>query len=73
MKIFVKVKLKSSQAKIIKINENNFQIFVTQPKEKGKANKQIIKLLADYFKISSSKIQIVKGEKSKEKIIDILV
>ncbi|MGB9883699.1 MAG: DUF167 domain-containing protein, partial [Microgenomates group bacterium] len=71
--IFVKVKLKANQAKVIKVNEGYFQAFVTQPKEKGKANKQIIKLLADYFKTSSSKVQIIKGEKSKEKIVEILV
>ena len=38
---------------------------------KGEANKEIIKKLSKHFQISSSKIQIKKGHKSSEKIIQI--
>jgi Uncharacterized conserved protein len=71
MKIFLKVKLKASQAKVVKIDETHYQVYVTQPPEKGKANKQIIKLLADYFGVSSSKINIIAGEKGKEKVVEL--
>jgi len=71
MKIFLKVKLKASQAKVAKIDETHYQVYVTQPPEKGKANKQIIKLLADYFGVSSSKIKIIVGEKRREKVVEI--
>ena len=40
--------------------------------EKGKANKEVIKALAKYFDTSISKIRILSGEKSKEKIIEII-
>jgi len=52
MRIFLKVKPKPSQAKVIKIDDFHFEVFITQAAEKGKANKQIIKLLADYFGVS---------------------
>ena len=71
MKIFLKVKLKASQGKVVKIDETHYQVYVTQPPEKGKANKQIIKLLADYFGVSLSKINIIAGEKGKEKVVEI--
>jgi len=71
MKIFLKVKLKASQTKVVKIDETHYQVYVTQPPEKGKANKQIIKLLADYFGVSSSKINIIAGEKGKEKVVEL--
>jgi len=72
MTILLKIKLKASQAKVVKIDETHYQVFITQPPEKGKANKQIIKLLADYFGVSSSKINIIAGEKKREKVVEIL-
>jgi uncharacterized protein (TIGR00251 family) len=72
MKIFLKVKPKASQAKVIKIDKTHYQVYITQPPEKGKANKQIIKLLADYFNVSLSKINIIAGEKGREKVVEIL-
>ena len=72
MTIFLKVKPKASQGKVVKIDETHYQVCVTQPPEKGKANKQIIKLLADYFGVSLSKINIIAGEKGREKVVEIL-
>jgi len=72
MKIFLKVKPKASQTKVVKIDETHYQIYVTQPPEKGKANKQMIKLLADYFGVSLSKINIIAGKKRREKVVEIL-
>jgi hypothetical protein len=71
MKIFLKVKLKASQTKVVKIDETHYQVYVTQPPEKSKANKQIIKLLSDYFNVSLSKINIIAGEKGKEKVVEL--
>jgi len=71
MKIFLKVKPKASQAKVAKIDKTHYQVYVTQPPEKGKANKQMIKLLADYFGVFSSKIKIIVGEKRREKVVEI--
>ena len=71
MKIFLKVKPKASQVKVVKIDETHCQVYVTQPPEKGKANKQIIKLLDDYFGVSSPKIKIIAGEKGRQKVVEI--
>jgi uncharacterized protein YggU (UPF0235/DUF167 family) len=39
---------------------------------KGKANEEMIKKLAKYFSVPSSKIRIVAGLRSKNKIIEII-
>lgn len=72
MKIFLKVKTKAKIKKLIKIDETHYVISVSSPPEKGKANKEILKTLAKYFNMTISKIIIVSGEKSKEKIIEVL-
>jgi len=71
MKIFVKVKPKAKEEKIIKISETNFKVWVKEPPEKGRANLAVIRALADYFKTSQSNIKIDSGSKSKLKIIEI--
>lgn len=71
MQIKVKIISRASQNKIIS-DKNNFKIYITQVPEKGKANQQIINLLAKHFKIAKSNIQILSGLTSSNKIIKIL-
>ncbi|MCX6759390.1 MAG: DUF167 domain-containing protein [Candidatus Nealsonbacteria bacterium] len=71
MKISVRVKPNAKEEKVKKINETYFEICVKEPPIKGKANKAIIRVLADYFDISPSRINIISGFKSKEKILEI--
>ncbi len=71
MKIFVKVKPKTKEEKVLKIDDINFKVQVKEPAEKGKANRAVIRVLADYFSISQSDIEIVSGSTSKTKIIQI--
>ncbi len=71
MRITVRVKPGAKHAEIQKIDEQNFIISVKEPPIEGRANKAVIKVLAEYFKTSPSKISIVSGHVSKIKIIDI--
>jgi hypothetical protein len=70
MQINVKVITKSKQNKI-KQEKEGLKIYLTAVPEKGKANELLLKLLADYYKINKSRIKIIKGEKSKNKIVKI--
>jgi uncharacterized protein len=72
MKIFVKVKTKAKVEKTVKIDETHYVVSTNAPPEKGKANKDIIKILSKYFDIPVSRIKIIAGEKSKEKIIEFI-
>ena len=57
-------------------NENDLpflKIYLTVAPVDGKANKELIKLLAEKLGISKSRVSILKGEKSKEKIIEVLM
>lgn len=69
MKIFIKVKTKAKEKKIEKIDENHFIVKIKELPEKGKANQEVIKIIAQYFKVSLSQVAIISGLKSKNKII----
>ena len=71
MKIFVKAKPKARKNKIEKIDDSNFIILVKEAPVKGRANEAIIESLAEYFNVGKSDIEIIRGQKSKEKIIEI--
>lgn len=49
-----------------------YKVYVTVAPEQGKANKKMIELLAEYFDVAKSQIRIVKGETSRNKIVEIL-
>ena len=54
-----------------KVDEVNFKVQIRQAPEKGKANRVVIRVLADYFGVSQSKINIVSGSTSRLKVIEI--
>ena len=71
MKIFVKAKLRAKEKRIKKIDDTHFEVAVKDPPVDGRANTAIIKALADYFDIAPSRIEIISGHTSKQKIIKI--
>lgn len=71
MLIKVKVYPSSKKEEIIKKGDNEYQIKVKEKPENNKANEKVIEILSVYFKIASSKIVIIKGQKSRNKIIKI--
>ncbi|RJQ41897.1 MAG: DUF167 domain-containing protein [Nitrospiraceae bacterium] len=48
-----------------------FKVYVNAPAVDGKANKALIEVLSEHFTIRKSGIRIIRGEKSREKIIEI--
>jgi uncharacterized protein (TIGR00251 family) len=71
--IVIKVKIVpgSSKDKIIGIYNNALKIAIAAPPVEGKANKKCIAYLAKYFDVAKSKIEIISGQTSKNKLIKI--
>ncbi|TVL99833.1 MAG: YggU family protein [Candidatus Brocadia sp. WS118] len=57
----------SSKNRIIGEYGGRLKLAVTAAPEKGKANKAVIELLADTFRIHESSIHIISGESSRDK------
>ena len=66
MKIKIRIHPNSSQEKVIKISEEEYEVWLNQPPFEGKANKSLEKLLKKYFGVG---VKIIKGLKSKIKIV----
>jgi uncharacterized protein (TIGR00251 family) len=55
----------------LEIKNDQIKIGIKSKPNKGEANKEIIKKISKYLKISSVSIQIISGHKSRDKIIEI--
>jgi uncharacterized protein YggU (UPF0235/DUF167 family) len=54
------------------LDKDYYEVKVSVPPEKGKANARVIELIAKHLKIPKSRISIVGGELYKEKVLEIL-
>ena len=70
MKISVRVKPNMKEEKVERVDDV-FTVYVKEPAKEGKANRAVVELISKYFKIPKSKIVILSGMKSKQKIIEI--
>jgi uncharacterized protein YggU (UPF0235/DUF167 family) len=70
MKLNVRIKPNASRSKVEKTDQG-YTVFVTQPPIENKANLALIESLSDYFDIPKSRIKIVAGLKSKNKVVEI--
>ena len=71
MKIVITAKPGAREEAVEKISETEYIVKVKEPPVDGKANRAILKALADYFNVPAFQVRIVVGHTTKKKIIDI--
>ena len=72
MKINIRVKLKAKVERLQRVDEEHFEAFIKEPPIEDRANRRLICLLADYFGVSSSRVRIIAGNKSRNKTVEIV-
>ena len=71
MKINVSVNPNSKYSQVTKLSDYDYKVKVDAPAQDGKANERLIEILARHFEVANTCVSIVKGFKSKRKIVDI--
>lgn len=72
MKISVIVHPNSKHPKIEEDLLKMLHVYVREPPLEDKANKAVIETLAQFFKTKKNKITLLHGEKSKNKVFEII-
>ena len=77
MKISIKVITHAKKSEVVGddidlLGARILRVKISQPPEDGKANKALIELLAEYFKIKKNSITIIAGEKLTHKIVRLI-
>ena len=68
--IKIKVIPNAKKNKVVE-SEGLFKVYVNAPAVDGKANKALLAVLSEYFNIRKGSIKIVRGEKSREKVVEV--
>ncbi len=66
----MKVKTNAKKEEV-NLKEGFYEVKVNAAPVEGKANESVIKLISEYFKVSKSRIRIIKGETSRNKLLEI--
>ncbi|MBN1492557.1 MAG: DUF167 domain-containing protein [Candidatus Omnitrophica bacterium] len=70
MKISVKVHPRSSREEV-QTDGDGLKIYLRESATDGKANEALRRVLGKHFKIAKSLVRIIKGERSRNKIVEI--
>jgi len=73
MLIKVIVTPNAKEARVTKTSETDYEVRVDERATEGKANKRLVEILSEHFNIPKSKIAILKGTKSRNKIIEVIL
>lgn len=70
MLLKVKVVPRASRS-LVKEENGSLKVYLTKPAVDGLANKQLVELLSEHLKVKKYRLEIVSGEKSRNKVIKV--
>ncbi|HSK29943.1 MAG TPA: DUF167 domain-containing protein [Candidatus Limnocylindria bacterium] len=70
-RIRITVKPQAKKPDVTKITDSEYQVAVTAPARDGKANLELIEVLAGHFNLPQSTIKILRGHSARHKLIEI--
>lgn len=73
MKIPVIVHTNSKQPRTTLYERGCLHVYVKEPPLQGRANKAVIDVLSEYFKVKKYQITLLRGQKSKQKVFRVNV
>jgi len=56
---------------LVKSEEDKLRVYLTKPAQEGLANEQLVDLLCKYYKVRKYQVRIIKGLKSRDKLVEI--
>jgi uncharacterized protein len=67
--IAVRLRPRAHKDELIGIHEGTLQVRVSAPPVDGKANKALCRLIAKRVGVAPSRVSVVRGEKSRDKVV----
>ena len=73
MVIKVYVTPNAREVKVVRVSEGYLEVRVDERALGGRANKRLLEILAEHFKVQKSKISILRGTKSRNKLLEVIL
>jgi len=61
------------EARMVKLGEDYFEVRVDEMAAGGRAHKRLLEILAEHFKVQKSRISILKGTKTRNKLVQVIL
>lgn len=71
MKLQIQVKPNSRQESVQQQPDGSYKVSLNAPPTEGRANERLIEVLAEHFKVSKSRVSILKGAGSRKKVVEV--
>ena len=72
MHIKVRVTPNAREARVVKVGEAEFEVRVDEKAIGGRANKRLLEILSEHLKVPKSRILLVSGARSRDKILEVV-
>jgi uncharacterized protein (TIGR00251 family) len=73
MLIKVYVTPNAREARVVKVSDDHFEVRVDEKAVDGRANKRLLEILAEHFNVQKSRISILKGTKTRNKLVQVIL
>ncbi len=73
MLIRVYVTPNAREARVVKVRNDYFEVRVDEVAVDGRANKRLLEILAEHFKVQKSRISILRGTKTRNKLVQVIL
>ena len=73
MTLCVRVKPRASKSAVLGVRSGELEVAVRAPPVDGKANEELVRVLADYYEIPKSTISIARGQSGRSKTVRLAV
>ena len=71
MKLSIHIKPNAHRNEVTKLDDTTYRVSVTAPPIEGRANEKLIEVLAEYFGRPKWCVRILRGETSRQKLVEI--
>ena len=68
----VRVTPNAKDARVVKLGEADYEVRVDEKAADGRANKRLVEILSEHFGVPKSRIVLVKGARSRDKVLEIV-
>jgi len=73
MLVHVRVTPNAKEALLTKVGEASFEVKVDEEATGGRANKRLIELVSEHLGVPKSRVIIVRGARSRDKVLEVVL
>jgi uncharacterized protein len=71
MLVRVHVTPNSREARVTEVGDATFDVKVDEKAMGGRANKRLVEIMSEHFRVPKSRVTIVKGARSRDKVVEV--